>query len=528
MHCRCILGDEKRRKVENLLEQSLELPVGLKLDPSASQYLESSYMDLTLNNESHLPKLADLTKIFGHHLVLDDSMTCPIKPLDYKKINKPIENSESNDIEIKMQQEIERLKTQLNSVKESCICRNTDEESDIKIDQKTKSMSYEYNKLLLKKSKLRMSRMNKMNLNTTWHGQEVYQIDQSESECWSEPDRSVSLARMGGPLDETNVKESISSEDETCTCRKHPYTRQLQSCSNENGFDNYNSQIIMLMEEKAGIQKVLEDANEKIFALELTLETNKTQFIVNLKQKHDEINKLNKKLDDTEKALENFASKHKEMIEQLTAEKLDVEEKLKNVENHVLNVEKSLIKEQHHRKSLQNEMQDVSEACNTKIKDIKEKLETEWVTRVRYEALRHELDNAALQASQATLDRTVVAEQKMRSDAEGDRLRRSLTETRLRLSELENANAELQNRLVHLDSWQNSSNKLIPFPTHDSDSPQRTTSPDQGIDSDRLSSLELIEPAPSHEDYMPSKYICILLSILKILHTYCDFNLIYR
>ncbi|XP_077292185.1 phosphodiesterase 4D interacting protein centrosomin isoform X1 [Arctopsyche grandis] len=501
---RCILGDEKRRKVENLLEQSLELPVGLKLDPSASQYLENSYMDLTLHNESHSPKLADLTKIFGHHLVLDDSMTCHIKPLDYKKLNKTIENNENNDLEIKMQQEIERLRIQLNSVKERCICRNTDDESDTKIDQKTKSMSYEYNKLLLKKSKLRMNKMNKMNLNTTWHGQEVYQIDQSESECWSEPDRSVSLARMGGPLEETNVKESMSSEDEACTCRKHPYTRQSQWCSDENIFANYNSQITTLMEEKAGIQKVLEDANNKIIDLELIIETNKAQFIVNIKQKHDEINKLNKKLDDTERALENFTSKHREMIEQLAAEKIAVEEKLKSVENHALNLEKSLIKEQQHRKSLQNEIQDTNEACNTKIKDIKEKIETEWVTRVRYEALRHELDNAALQASQATLDRTVVAEQKMRSDAEADRLRRSLTETRLRLSELENANAELQNRLVHLDSWQNSSNKLIPFPTHGSDSPQRTTSPDQGIDSDRLSSLELMEPTPSHVDYMPN------------------------
>lgn len=503
-----------------MLEQSLELPIGLKLDLSATQFLEESHLEPSFNAGKQSLKLTDLTKLFGHHMNFNDSTALEYHTKD--------ENSKKDQyIEIEQQNElIENLKAQLKFVKKRCICRSIEDDSDSKTDVNIKSSSLEHNKSV-KKSKFKTNKMNKGNLNTTWHGFEDFQLNQSESECWSEPDRIVSMARMGGPLEENNILNNVSSDDELID-RCKSYSQEPQNIRHTNTYSDecnrislYTDQIRKLMEEKNLVERTLEEANKKILELENNIIANKNQYNISIKLKQSEINILNQKLNETEEILQNVDSKYTEMIEKLITDKKSIEENLKNTDDQICNLKATLLKEQQQyeqqKKLLQNEIRDISEASNSKIKEMTEKVETNWVSRVRYDALRRELDNAALQASQATLDRTVAAEQKMRSDTEADRLRKLLTDTRLRVSELENINAELQNRFVHMESWHSSLNKTLPFPDCDSDSPQRATSPDQGIDSDRLSSLEINEPASSHDDYVPCK-----LSIIKLLYFIFD------
>ena len=124
-----------------MLEQSLELPIGLKLDLSASQFLEESHLEPSFNAGKQSLKLTDLTKLFGHHMTFNDSTSLEHHSKDQNsKKDLYIEIEERNE-------EIENLKTQLKFVKERCICRNIEDDSDSKTDVNIRSSSLEYNKM---------------------------------------------------------------------------------------------------------------------------------------------------------------------------------------------------------------------------------------------------------------------------------------------------------------------------------------------------------------------------------------------
>lgn len=372
---RCVLGEEKKKLAESILEQSLALPVGLELDESMAP--EELTMDESNLDISQSMRIEDLTMMFGHHLMCSDDN-------HRYSMRKPIRNIPQADVI-------------------------------------------------------------------------------SESECWSEPDRNVSLARVGLCDTGVLVPESVS----------------------ENKYRSRRSKL-----SHGSRSEEIKQINENISMNQI-----------------DEISKRNQQLEAEKKDLRDkleFAAKH---LDELTAEKEQLKaaraleqqnalETNKNVENLKQTVFALETRIKDNEQQISHNMQLVE-----RLRSEKHELESTFLETER--SLRRAADEATVQASQAALERA-------RAQHERLRIERELEETREKLSNAMEANALLEieiTRKVAMEDYDDKVDEIheaVPFEE------ERPTSPDQGIDSDRLSSLEQNDEVT----LSPRKYILHLIIVL--------------
>lgn len=352
---RCVLGEEKKKLAESILEQSLALPVGLELDESMVP--EEFTMDESNFDISQSMRIEDLTMMFGHHL------TCSEDNNRYS-LKKPLRNIPQADVI-------------------------------------------------------------------------------SESECWSEPDRNVSLARVG--LCDTGV--------------------EVHECVSEN--NRYRSR-----RSKLSYGSRSED-NKPINELALV-------------EKIDELSKLNQQLEEDKKELGDKLEFAVKQIDELMAEKEEMKAALALEQQIALEANKNFETLKHTVFALETRIKDNEQqiAHNLqlveKLRAEKHEMESTYLENER--CLRRAADEATVQASQAALERA-------RAQHERLRIERELEETREKLASAMEANAQLEmevTRKVAMDA----DNKIAEIHEGVFYEEERPTSPDQGIDSDRLSSLE--------------------------------------
>lgn len=368
-----MLGEDKKRLAESILEQSLALPVGLELDESMAP--DELTMDESNLDISQSLRIEDLTMMFGHHVTCSD------------------DNRYSS-----------KRKTLLKNFPQADII--------------------------------------------------------SESECWSEPDRNVSLARVG--LCDTGVGARESSSDNKCRGRRA--RASYGSRSEDNKLSN---------------EALIEELN-------------------NLAQQNDnfgeENNDLKAKLEFTKEQINELVAENNELKELLSMEQSKLSEAAKDIDT----------------------LKNTVTTLDARIKDIEQKLDEsiETTQRLRTErqeleatfmeterSLRRAADEATVQASQAALER---------ARAQHDRLRleRELEETREKLSNALEVNSQLEIEVTQ-KSAADVNNKIAVIHENLHSEEDRPTSPDQGIDSDRLSSLEQNDAVV----LSPRKYICIFIVI---------------
>lgn len=257
----------------------------------------------------------------------------------------------------------------------------------------------------------------------------------SESECWSEPDRNVSLARVG--LCDTGVSPRESVSDSKYRSRRSRISFGSRS------EDNKAEEITDIIRR---CDELEEEKNELINKLEFAM---------------TQVNDLMLEKDELKKAL--------------AEEKLNCSEANKGIEvmkNTVLALESKI-------KDIE---QQLTEAVKTTEKLRNERLELESTYMETERSLRRAADEATVQASQAALER---------ARAQHDRLRieRELEETRDKLSITLEAKAQLEIEMTRKMAIE-AENKFAVVNEGPLSEEDRPTSPDQGIDSDRLSSLE--------------------------------------
>ncbi|XP_013200431.1 centrosomin isoform X2 [Amyelois transitella] len=350
---KCVLGEEKKKLAESILEQSLALPVGLKLDESMAP--EEFTMDESNLDISQSFRIEDLTMMFGHHVMCsgDDNRCSSRKPLKHFP------------------------------------------QADIV----------------------------------------------SESECWSEPDRNVSLARVGLCDTGVNARESISDNNRYRSRRSRV---SYGSRSEDNKTTNESA--------------MLDEINQLTHRSELLEEENAD---------------LKSKLEFAQKQIDDLINEKDELKEILNSERtshLEARNDMAVMKNCIMGLELQI-------EGLQNKVIETTQMIE-KLRVERQELESTYMETER--ALRRAADEATVQASQAALER---------ARAQHDRLKieRDLEETRVKLSEIMETNAKLE-----LEASQkvllNADNKVV---VHEALSEEdRPTSPDLGIDSDRFSSLE--------------------------------------
>lgn len=278
------------------MEQSLELPVGLKLDPSASRLLEDSFMDQSfggLSRLSHTFRLEDITTLLGHH---DTTLPQPRKKPESKHIQS----------DIVQQQEIliEQLKNQLKNYHTRCICLSSSTEELDKLTLSDKKSS-DLIKLHKKKS-IRGS-------HAGGNGEQSVE----ESEGWSEPDRSVSLARMSCP----------SQEDSTTS-------------------------LELLTREKQRLHSLLDDSKAHILQLQKDLESNISHYMVKIKVQQGEISALTKTIKDIKADSYESATRNQKEVERLEMEKTLLKEEVEKLEIRLSEMTKVMEEEQRQRLEL--------------------------------------------------------------------------------------------------------------------------------------------------------------------------------
>lgn len=354
---KCVLGEDKKKLAESILEQSLALPVGLELDESMAP--EELTVDESNFDISQSMRIEDLTMMFGHH-----NMTCS--------------------------EDIKRLSS----------------------------------RKLLKK---------------------FPQADFiSESDCWSEPDRNVSLARVG--LCDTGVSSTKESLSDVNKYR----SRRARDSLGSRIQDNKPLNEVALFEEYDQLCKRNKNLEKDNLDLNSKLEFSKKQIDEliaenqilksQLATEHENLNATKKEVDSLSKSTKMLEIKYNE-TEQKLAESVQLIDKLR---------------------------------CE------RQELEATFLETER--SLRRAADEATVQASQAALER---------ARAQHDRLRieRELEETRENLSKAVELNSQFEIELAQKIAQEPDSEIAI---VHDGNMSEedRPTSPDQGIDSDRLSSLE--------------------------------------
>lgn len=266
----------------------------------------------------------------------------------------------------------------------------------------------------------------------------------SESECWSEPDRNVSLARVG--LCDTGLaaRESVSDNN------RYRSRRSRVSYGSRSEDNKTTTNDAVMLEEISELTKRTEELEE---------------------EKQD----LNSKLDFAMNQIKDLLTEKDEIKLALTTERSNTAELNKIVEsmrNTVLTLE-SRIKDVE--QQLSESVQDTE-----KLRKERQDLENTFLETER--SLRRAADEATVQASQAALER---------ARAQHDRLRieRELEETRERLNTVMETKAELEINLARKVALE-AENKIVILHEGLPSEEDRPTSPDQGIDSDRLSSLE--------------------------------------
>ncbi|XP_050361781.1 centrosomin isoform X1 [Nymphalis io] len=346
---KCVLGEEKKRLAESILEQSLALPVGLQLDESMAP--EDFTMDESNLDISQSMRIEDLTMMFGHHLMCSD------------------DNNRYS------------LRRAMRNVPQADVI--------------------------------------------------------SESECWSEPDRNVSLARVGLCDTGVAVKECISDAN------RHRSRRSKVSCGSQS-------------EENALLEQILDISKRN-----QQLEEEKLDF--------------NTKLESALKQIDNLTIEKEKMKEALELE----QQNAKDANKHLETMKDTLF-------ALETRIKDNEQqvTCNMQIIDKlraeKQELEVTFLETER--SLRRAADEATVQASQAALER---------ARAQHDRLRieRELEETREKLATALESNAQLEIEVTRKMAME-AVNNIVEIHEGVQSEEDRPTSPDQGIDSDRLSSLE--------------------------------------
>ncbi|XP_026757346.2 centrosomin isoform X1 [Galleria mellonella] len=351
---KCVLGEDKKKLAESILEQSLALPVGLKLDESMAP--EEFTMDESNLDISQSLRIEDLTIMFGHHVTCSD------------------ENRYSSRKPLKLFPQADVI---------------------------------------------------------------------SESECWSEPDRNVSLARVG--LCDTGVA-ARESTSENNRFRSRRSKLSYGSRSDDNKTTNESA--------------LLDEINQLTQRNELLEEEN---------------NDLNNKLEFAKKQIGELITEKDELKESLISERTntgDLNKKLEITNNTLMSMELRI-------KDLEQQYNEAVQ-LNEKLRVERQELESTYLETER--ALRRAADEATVQASQAALER---------ARAQHDRLRieRELEETREKLANTLEVNAQLEieaTRKIALEA--DNKIEIVHEVLHSEE--DRPTSPDLGIDSDRLSSLE--------------------------------------
>lgn len=352
---RCVLGEDKKKLAESILEQSLALPVGLKLDETMAP--EDFTMDESNLDISQSLRIEDLTMMFGHHVMCSDDS----KRYSIKKLNK--------------------------------------------------------------------------------HFPQADVI--SESECWSEPDRKVSMARVG--LCDTGLagKEIVSDSN-----KARPRRSRISYGS--------RSEDNKMINESAFLEEIRELTN-----INEQLEGEKKDLDSKLEQAMKRINEVINEKDDLMKAItteRNNVVEANNNLDALRNTYLTMEYRLKDCEQQlVYNIQ-----------------------LTDKLRKDKQDLETTFMESER--SLRRAADEATVQASQAALERARAQHDKLQVE-------RELEEARDKLTAALDANAQLEiqlTRKVALDA----DHKIAEMQEAAHSEEDRPTSPDQGIDSDRLSSLE--------------------------------------
>ncbi|CAH1645016.1 unnamed protein product [Spodoptera littoralis] len=359
---KCVLGEDKKKLAESILEQSLALPVGLELDESMAP--EDFTMDESNIDISQSLRIEDLTMMFGHHMACSDD----------------------------------------------------------------NAMKYSAQKKAIMK-----------------HFPQADVI--SESECWSEPDRNVSLARVG--LCDTGV-----GLRETSTDNSKVRSRRARVSYGSRSEDNKPVSSDTLIEE-------------------LNLLTKRSEHL------EEENNDLSNKLEFTKEQINDLIAENHELKETVTSQELSLTEANKSIEelrNTVTSLECKI-------KDIEQKLSD-SVLLTERLRSERQELEATYMETER--SLRRAADEATVQASQAALER---------ARAQHDRLRieRELEETREKLSNALEINSQLEievTRKMALDA----NNKVAIVQEGQHSEEERPTSPDQGIDSDRLSSLEQNDP----------------------------------
>ncbi|XP_053626084.1 centrosomin isoform X2 [Plodia interpunctella] len=351
---KCVLGEEKKKLAESILEQSLALPVGLKLDESMAP--EEFTMDESNLDISQSFRIEDLTMMFGHHVMCsgDDNKCSSRKPLKHFP------------------------------------------QADVV----------------------------------------------SESECWSEPDRNVSLARVGLCDTGVNVRESTSENNRYRSRRSRV---SYGSRSEDNKTTNESA--------------MLDEINQLTQRNELLEEEN-----VDLKSK----------IEFAQKQIDELISEKDELKSVLNSERtshLEARKDLAVMKNSIMTLELEI-------ETLKNKLTETTQLIE-KLRIERQELESTYMETER--ALRRAADEATVQASQAALER---------ARAQHDRLKieRELEETREKLSCVMETNAKLEleaTRRVAIEIENKAVMQRDALSEED-----RPTSPDLGIDSDRLSSLE--------------------------------------
>ncbi|CAG4968175.1 unnamed protein product [Colias eurytheme] len=349
---KCVLGEEKKKLCESILEQSLALPVGLKLDESMAP--EDFTMDESNLDISQSMRIEDLTMMFGHHLNCND------------------ENHRHS----------------------------------------SKKRSYPQADAI------------------------------SESEDWSEPDRNVSLARVG--LCNAGVERESASDNVKYRSRRSRVS--FGSRTEDRKTNNYQALLDQISD--------LTEYNQEL---------------------KDENRELSAKLETAMKQIDDLVSEKDELKIYVESEQCKLDNANRNVEEmkQTLSLFETKIKDNEQQIAYNVQLVE-------KLRSEKQELEAAFLETER--SLRRAADEATVQASQAALER---------ARAHHDRLRveRELEETREKLSAALEANSRLEieiTRKIPLEA----DNKIAEFHDALNSEEERPTSPDQGIDSDRLSSLE--------------------------------------
>lgn len=265
----------------------------------------------------------------------------------------------------------------------------------------------------------------------------------SESECWSEPDRNVSLARVG--LCDTGV----GLRESTLEINKYKPRRGRASYgSRSEGFRSANEAA------------VLEEFNQM---------TKQNQLL------EEEIKDLKSKLECSMKQINELMTENKELKANIAFEHGRFIEVNKNVDAMKMTIialeTKARDIEQRYAESLQ---------FTEKLRTERQELETTFMETERM--LRRAADEATVQASQAALERA-------RAQHERLRIERELEDTREKLAVIMETNSQLEIELSQ-KAAADAENKFAAANNLLHSEEDRPTSPDQGIDSDRLSSLE--------------------------------------